>query len=627
MKNLNIAIFLLCISPNVFSQSYLFDSIPDNLKRRADAVIRSKQCLYTINKPGSAVEKIREVITLLNEDATGYRYLQVNYDKFSRINYIRGKIYDAKGNIIEALGISDIYDMSAMSGDFYSDDRTKLMYFPIHKYPYTIEFEYEKTYSSLLNYPTWEFQDSPDVSVEKSGIQFVVPENMKFRYYEAYSNNNVDSSILDGKKIYTWQEENIPAYHLPDVSIIPVYYSPTLYTAPLDFEYGGYKGSLRSWKDFGSWVYEINKNRDALPQEEISAISDIVSKTDDPREKVNLVYEYMQSKTRYVSIQIGIGGFQTAEASAVSKNGYGDCKALVNYTYSLLKAVGINSFYSLINATSKSDINTSFVANKFNHVILCVPITKDTIWLECTNQTNPFNYLGLGDAGKHVLLITPEGGKMVRTPEFSKDQTLFKRTGSLYLNYIGTLSGKISDSYSGFNLGYAKGNYSLQSDDEIKENLYSELRFTDFKVSSVDYSENKSETPSADLIYQLAVNNFASANGSRMYFNPVISVQDYLQEMPVQMRIQFPYITVDSIAYNLPQNYKVEYLPENVNIENEFGKYSYILEVKGEKIIYRRIIEINKSNISIAKYQEFRTFINLIAKTDRERIILVKTVG
>jgi len=625
MKKSGLTIFLLIITLNLFSQFYQFDSIPDNLKKRADAVVRSEQCLFTLSKPGNAVMKIKKAITMLNEDAESYRYLRVYYDKYKKVSSIRGTVYDEKGNIIKTLGLVDVFDMSAISGGtFYSDDRVKIMHFPLYKYPYTIEYEYEITYSSLLNYPSWAFQDSPDVSVQRSGIQFVVPTNMKLRYYEEYMNSRADSVILEDKKIYTWQEENLPAYRAQDYSIRQVYHSPVLYTAPLDFEYGGFTGSMHSWKEFGKWVYDINKDRDALPQTEIDIIRDIASKTDDSREKVRLVYEYMQSKTRYVSIQIGIGGFRTAEAEIVSKNGFGDCKALSNYTSSLLKAAGLDSYYTLVKAGTLSDINRKFVDNQFNHVILCVPVASDTIWLECTDQTNPFNYLSSSTAGKNVLVLTPEGGRMAKTPKFSKYQNLEKRTGSIYMNSIGTSSGKISTYYSGSNFGLASSRYLMQYDDELKRLLYSGLRFTDFNVSSVTYSENKTENPSARLAYQLNIKNFTSTNGLRMYFNPSFSVQDYLQEQPVHLKIPVSDITSDSIAYNLPMSYKIEYMPENVQIENEFGKFIYNLEIKGDKVIFTRVLELNESDITSEKYLEFRTFINSIARADREKVILVR---
>ena len=90
------------------------------------------------------------------------------------------------------------------------------------------------------------------------------------------------------------------------------------------------------------------------------------------------------------------------------------------------------------------------------------------------------------------------------------------------------------------------------------------------------------------------------------------------------MAIEIPeyYNLYDSIAYNLPVGYKVELKPADVRIENEFGKFSYQIESKNDKLIYKRYLEMNKAEIPEEKFQAFRSFVNLVAKTDRERIIL-----
>ena len=66
----------------------------------------------------------------------------------------------------------------------------------------------------------------------------------------------------------------------------------------------------------------------------------------------------MQNNTRYISIQLGIGGWRPFEAAYVASKGYGDCKALSNYMYSLLKEAGILSYYTLVKAgAGEEDIN------------------------------------------------------------------------------------------------------------------------------------------------------------------------------------------------------------------------------------------------------------------------------
>lgn len=624
MKKTIIFSFFLTFWFNGYSQFYPFDSIPDNLKKRADAVIRTAQCQFTVNGPGNAVEKVRKAITILNENADSYRFLVVMYDKYSKVNYIRGNLFDEKGIIVKSIGASDVFDMSAITGaSFYSDDRMKVMRFPVNKYPYTIEYEYEVTYTSLINYPSWSFQESRDVSVEKSGIQFIVPANEKLRYYEQSLKNKVDSVIIDDKKIYTWQENNITALAALSPLARTAFLRPLLFTAPLTFNYAGFNGSLNSWKSFGEWVYTINNNRDALPESEVSAVKSIVAKYSDQRDQIKAVYEYMQSKTRYVSIQIGIGGFRTAEASAVSTNGFGDCKALVNYTQSLLKSAGIKAYYTLVFAgDGVKDINTNFVNNQFNHVILCVPVKSDTIWLECTSQILPFNYLGSFTSDRHALVISQDGGKLVKTPGFKKEQNVINRTGSVFINILGSSSAKYTVNYSGYYYDSAFKTYSLQSEGEMKKVLYSSLEYPDFTVKSAKYSEQKSENPTGKFEFELNINGFGSKKLQRIYFTPAYSKEDFLPKDPALLKIISSSIAVDSIIYYLPHGYIVESLPDKYSIENEFGSYSYNLKTVGDKAILYRRLELNKGLITAEKYDQFREFYNSVARVDRGMIIL-----
>jgi hypothetical protein len=627
MKKIFFSFWFSVIVISLPAQTYNFDSIPDNLKRGADAVVRTDQGLFTISKPGNATFKIKKAVTLLNEYSGSYRYIAVPYNNFSKVKYLRGAIYDEKGKIIKVLGILDIIDESAITGgSFYSDERMKYLSFPIYKYPYTIEYEYEIEYSSLINYPSWDFQDSRDVSVVRSGIQIVVPKGMKLRFYGKYLKNSVDSVVIDNDKIFTWQEENLTAKPSRKFFLSEKVYLPVLYSAPLDFEYGGYKGSMSSWKTFGEWVNNLIKNRDILPAAEAAKISELISGAKDQREKVKLIYEYVQSKTRYVSIDIGIGGFRPAEASAVSNNGFGDCKALANYTKSLLKTAGINSYYTLVYAGADNSFNKKFVDNHFNHIILCVPMQKDTVWLECTSQTAPFNYLGSFTDDRYVLLITPEGGKLAKTPAFGVDENISKRTGSVYLNILGASSGKITNMYSGYYFDFATSRYGMDSEEEMKRSLYSGLVFPDFKLNSATFKETKSEKPTARLSYDLSVNDFATLSGKRFFFNPALSAAEYLQDQPATLEIAEHQITVDSISYNLPLGYKVEYKPENVILENEFGKFRFQLEVINDKVIYKRYLQLYKGIVPVEKFDKIRAFINSIAKTDREKIIMAKSL-
>jgi hypothetical protein len=65
--------------------------------------------------------------------------------------------------------------------------------------------------------------------------------------------------------------------------------------------------------------------------------------------------------------------------------------------------------------------------------------------------------------------------------------------------------------------------------------------------------------------------------------------------------------------FYVPLGYKVEYLPKNISLESNFGKYSYHLESKSDQIVFIRSLELNKSDIPVEKFSEFKEFINSVA--------------
>ena len=153
----------------------------------------------------------------------------------------------------------------------------------------------------------------------------------------------------------------------------------------------------------------------------------------------------MQQKTRYISIQVGIGGWKPMLASEVDRLGYGDCKALTNYTRALLSEVGITSYYAKIYAGrgKRKSLDGNLVSQQSNHVILMVPFERDTTWLECTNQKIPFGHLGSFTDDRDALVITPEGGMLIKTPKIPVEENIQNMSGDLTIQENGDLAADI----------------------------------------------------------------------------------------------------------------------------------------------------------------------------------------
>jgi hypothetical protein len=227
-----------------------------------------------------------------------------------------------------------------------------------------------------------------------------------------------------------------------------------------------------------------------------------------------------------------------------------------------------------------------------------------------------------------VLLTTEEGGKIARTPSFSIAENLYKRTGNISIDRIGNVTpAAITEQYSGLYYGDMHGFFSQQNEEEIKRVLNKTLSLPTFTVETAEFVDYKSEIPSAELSYKLNIRNFSTKTANRIFFIPSLSKESYLLNEPFVVRIFDTQTSIDSVVYQLPVGYQIEHLPQNKVIENEFGKYTYQLKAENDKIIFHRLLVLNKGRYSKEEFDKIHGFFNSIATFDRERIILKKKEG
>jgi hypothetical protein len=605
-----------------YAYKFSVDSIPVELRENAVAIVRTHQMVYTVESITKARASCRYVLTLMNESAENFRLFEISYDKFSFVQRVSAAVYDADGKFIESIPASRIMDVSE-GGGFVSDARMKRIIFPVNRYPFTIEVEYDVVINGSMSLENWGFHTDPYMSVEESAVQYVIPNSIPFRYSEHYMNATFDTVKADDNTVYTWVQRGIPAIKKWYFSPLAISRLPFLLAAVDDFEFGGIKGSMQSWKSLGEWAWKLNQGLDLISDDEKKRVAEIISGLKDDMEKAEALYSYMQSRTRYVSIQLGIGGFKPAPAMEVSKKGYGDCKGLTNYMYALLKEAGITSYYTWVKSGTNRFIIPSFVSDQFDHVILCVPLQSDTVWLECTNQTIPFNYLGSFTADRDVLLITPDGGKLVRTPEFRN--SFMKSTGIINIERRG--SSKASLTLTAGGLGYDNNDIFIgKTVTEMKRLINQGMDLGTFSADTASYTEIKGDEPVSQLSFDLTLNDFAVTAGTRIHFRPCLNTFDHQPFDTISVRIYDREAITDSIIYRIPAEYSAEYIPPPVTAEGPYGRYSYRIETLADgSLLFVRKMKINKGIYTGDKARELFAFLNTAAKNDQRRVYLNRT--
>ncbi|MBP6977047.1 MAG: DUF3857 domain-containing protein [Bacteroidales bacterium] len=603
--------------------------IPDSLKASAQLVIRSSERVLEVQGSTSARLTIREATTILNDSGTDDDNLVVYYSKGMTVKNYRGYIYDAAGQLVKTIKGSDFKDESAVSGFSLYDDTRKVYYEPmVASLPYTVLYEVECLYDGFINFPRWLPVNDYSVSVQESSYKIIVPVGYAFRF-KGFNISEPSVTSTDKTVSYQWKISGIKPVEEELFSPLPEEFLPVVMAAPDEFEYEGHPGRLDSWKDFGLWTGNLLEGMDVLSDQTITRLQNLVADTDDPVEKTRRIYHHLQGTTRYVSIQLGIGGYQPFSASDVDQTGYGDCKALSNYTRSMLEAVGIKSFYTLVNAGSNApDIWLDYPSQQFNHVIVCVPMDNDTIWLECTNNTKPFGYLGTFTDDRYALLVTESGGIMVRTKSYAlSDNTQF-RNMVIHLDETGNGSATVKTVSSGLQYDNVSG-LLYQSLENQKKHYYETIPFSNIKINQVEIIQNDMQIPNVIEKLDLTIPGYATISGKRMFLllNPLNQYslpRKAVKERKHAVRIGRSFWDADTVEFIVPEDYTIEHQPENINLSTPFGEYIIMVISENNRIRYTRHLKLFGGYYPASQYSELEAFLKQIQQSDRQKAVLVK---
>ncbi|MCX6233856.1 MAG: DUF3857 domain-containing protein [Bacteroidetes bacterium] len=633
MKFRLILAFLLIFSIIVSGQeNYSVAEIPSPLLENTAAIYRDYDLIFTVYSISMAIKKVHLAITVLNKSGDVFADLNVFYNSFIRISEIDGKIYNKEGELILKLKNADFEDFSAASGfSLYEENRVRHFTPNVNSYPFTVEYNYKVTYSSLINYPVWQPQYDYDLSVQHSTFQIIMPKNLNFRYKELNIPEQVKISYEKGTTIYQWSVSNLTVKEKEPYCPYLYEYTPLVITAPNEFKYGGYKGNMESWESYGQWTKDLLAGRDILPESTITEIKELTMDCKNRIEIIRRVYNYVQEKTRYVSIQLGIGGFQPIGADKVDEVKYGDCKALVNYTRALLNAAGINSYYTEVRAgNNEMDLMIDFPSNQTNHIILCVPNEKDTIWLECTSKTNPFGYTGNFTDDRHVLLITEDGGKIVKTNSYGLADNTRSRKMEMHIDGSGSAKASVKTTYSGLKFDDISVVIN-KSSEEQKKWYYNTLPLSNYIIKNIFYKVESNPVPRVHEELDLILNTYASVTGKRMFIslNPLgklSSVPKTIDERKTEVVIRYPFQNADTIIFHIPDNFKIESIPENIQFSSTFGEYYMTTGQQENKIFYIRGLKMNKIISPASTYPELVDFLQKIYNADKIQAVLTRTL-
>lgn len=547
-----------------------------------DEVKASYQIRYRVNKPEGA--PLCQFYTII--------------DKYRKLSHINMKLLDSSGNLLKEMGKKDLVNRS-YAPEYSLVEDNRLLFLPsmeLGTFPYYISLDYDMEYKSAFFLPRFRPVFTYGMALEEAVLKVKDSQEERTKFKIRNYPEGVAKELSNGA--YEIRIKNVAAVKAETMAPPILQLVPWIELVPAKFDMDRTAGGFTTWENFGAWIAQLGNQKNELSQETVNEIKTLVAGAESSEEKARRIYQYLQDNTRYVSIQLGIGGFKPFSAGKVDKWGYGDCKALSNYMVTMLDEVGVEAYYTLIYSGIDNQLTSrDFPANNFNHVIVCLPIAEDTIWMECTNQILPFNYLGSSTSNRYALLIKGQQSQLIRTPQTTAAESIQDTQISLKVEEDGTLKMDLVRKASGEFLGL----YSYLAEasaDDTEEWLQREFGKTHTLFSGIDFSL---ESQHGQLSVHIVQPQAARMTGKYLFvprsfeneaegINPIQDPEH--RKLPIYIH------SPQTLRYRWnvipPEGFEVSRIPKDVRIENKFGKLIQTCVLQEDSLVAKVELILNE---------------------------------
>jgi len=612
---------------------------------KTDVVLLYSERIVTVQSADKVKTTVREAYKILRPGGREYGMVGASFNSHSKITGMRGWCIPAQGKDYEVKDKEAVeISLPKIEGsELVSDVKEKFLRIPAADPGNIVGYEYETEEQPFVLQDIWYFQQSHPVRESHYTVQ--LPSGWEYKatwinYPEAkpiQAGNQTQWLVSDVKGIR--HEEGMPPWRgiagLLVVSFVP--------------PGGGTTKGFQNWREMGNWEAGLEQGRRDASPEIKQKVAALTANSATPLAKMQALAKFVQGDIRYVAIELGIGGWQPHPAREIFTHRYGDCKDKATLLSSMLHEIGVESFYISINTVRGGAApDRPPMIGWFNHEILAVQLPgevkdKSTVAViehpklgrllifDPTDEYTPFGQLRGELQANHGLLVTPEGGELVKLPQLPGAMNGVQRDAKLVLSPRGALSGEIVESRLGDSgMGQRMALKSVTKEpDRIKpiEALLAHSLSTFQLTKAAVLNLNQTDQPFG-YRYSLVAENYAKTAGNLMLVRPRVlgsKSSDLLEtKEPRQHPVELPgpERDADTFEITLPAGYEVDELPPAVNADYSFASYHSKTEVNGNTLKYTRTFEVKELSVPLSKVEDLKKLYRIIAGDERNTAVL-----
>ena len=612
---------------------------------KTDAILLYSEEILNVQSNGKIKTTERRAYKVLRPGGRERGVIYASFDAETRITEIRGWCIPAQGKDYEVKD-KDVLETALFGvadGALATDLRTKILKIPAADPGNIVGYEIEHEDRPYILQDEWGFQEEDPVREAHYTLQ--LPPG--WEYKTSFLNYPEVKPISSGNNQWQWvvtnleairAERDMPPWRAVAAQMIVSFFPPG----------GGQTKGFDNWNDMALWEAGLVRGRrDSSPEIKQKVAALVGSETNTAR-KMALIGKFVQDDIRYVAIELGIGGWQPHAATDIYAHHFGDCKDKATLMSTMLKEIGIDSYYVVVN-TRRGSVNASTPAvNWFNHVILAIKLPENTdtkgldafyqhktlgqlLIFDPTDDLTPFGYLRGPLQANFGLLVTDSGGELIQLPKLGSAFNGTRRTAKLTLTPTGTLTGTVTELRVGDHGAYQR--YELRSasteTDRVKpiESLLAEslsnYRLTHAAVTNFQHNDQPFEYD-----YSLVVENYAKTAGNLLLVRPRVlgtrssGLLETKEPRKFPVEFQGPSLDSDSFEIALPTGYEVSDLPPPIDVDYDFASYHSKTEASGNTLKYTRRLEVKQLTVPVSEVETLKKFYRMIASDERNTAVL-----
>ena len=611
---------------------------------KTDAVKLYSETSVSVQSEDKIKRTVRVAYKILRPSGRHYGEVFVHFNSHEKISNLRGWCIPAQGKDFEVKEKegAEVSLPKVEGSELVSDVKAKFITIPAADPGNIVGYEYEAEEHPLVLQDMWEFQG--EVPARESHYSLQLPAGWAQK--SAWLNYPEVKPAESGSQLQ-WVVSDLKAIR-PEEDMPPIQGLAGLMVVSF-FPQGGNSGkSFTNWQQMGQWYVGLTSGRSDASPEIKQKVAALTASSPTQLAKMRAIAQFVQHDIRYVAIELGIGGWQPHYAAEVFTHRYGDCKDKATLMRSMLHEIGIESYHVPIN-TERGSITPDVPAYQgFDHVVIAIKLPDDVadgsltamfqhpklgrlLFFDPTNEFTPFGQIGGYLQDNYGLLVSSDGGELVKLPHQPSAMNGITRTAKLALEGNGTLTGDVTEYRVGdraWSQRWALRNVSKEAD-KIKsiENLLAGS-LSSFQITKATLVNLNVTDQPFGYKYSFQSDNYAKAAGNLILVRPRVmgsKAQAILEtKEPRVYPIEFegPARDTDSFEIVLPQGYEVDDVPPPVDADFSFASYHAKTEVKGNIIAYTRTFEVKELSVPPSKADELKKFYRIISSDERNTAVL-----